>query len=747
MFTCKSVEQHLRVCVLTIALSLFLTSSVMPQGGTWETVAPMTTGRMSSSTCQVDGLIYVIGGTDDARIDSLIAVPTVEAYDPGTDTWTKKADMPTPRQGLATCNLNGKIYAIGGQRKNNSPYLDVVEEYDPLTDTWTSKSPLPVARTGLSAAAIGDKIYVMGGSGPNMDPLDTVIAYDPTTNTWEEKSPMRIAITHMGITVYNGKIYVFGGARGFGPLLSIVQVYDPTTDSWTKKSNMPSKRLASSVAVVDGRIYVIGGATTNYPSYSPGDILEIYNPTDDCWTIGANMPMKLAGHSCGVVNGRIYLFGGSTEECDPDFHIVSTVEVFTPPEPEAGTWDMKAPMPTPRITCRACKVDSIIYVIGGSKDPNLQSLQGQSTNEAYDPATDTWTTKAPMPGPRVSFASCVLNEKIYIIGGQRKNFSAYLNIVEEYDPLTDTWAPKAPMPQVRSGVNAIALGNKIYVIGGFGMEPVAQNPLASVIAYDPVTDTWEEKAPMSTAKSAMGVAVHNGKIYVFAGARGFGGFVSIVEEYDPETDTWTQKKDIPTKRCWLSSAVVNGKIYALGGGTVNDPSYTPTSIVEVYDPEIDCWSIVKNMPIARSAHASCAVNGKIYVFGGTSQKGPTFSPVAEVEEYTPTVTEIEDLLRKPNPELFTLLKNYPNPFNPTTTIEYSLKKPGRVTLSIYNIFGRHIKTLVDATQSAGVYSHVWNATDETGNRVSSGVYLYRIEFYDNTGREARHCERKMVLLK
>ena len=99
------------------------------------------------------------------------------------------------------------------------------------------------------------------------------------------------------------------------------------------------------------------------------------------------------------------------------------------------------------------------------------------------------------------------------------------------------------------------------------------------------------------------------------------------------------------------------------------------------------------------------------------------------------------------PKHFELCQNYPNPFNPTTTIRYTLSQPGHVKIYIYNLTGRHIRTLVNEEQNAGIHTCLWNAMDEADHRVSSGIYLYRIEFHDHTGREARHSERKMVLLK
>lgn len=79
------------------------------------------------------------------------------------------------------------------------------------------------------------------------------------------------------------------------------------------------------------------------------------------------------------------------------------------------------------------------------------------------------------------------------------------------------------------------------------------------------------------------------------------------------------------------------------------------------------------------------------------------------------------------PELFELFQNYPNPFNPTTTITYNLRMTNRVSLTIYNSLGEKVRTLVNRQQSPGRYEVVWDGRDDSGQLVTSGVYLYKLE--------------------
>jgi len=93
------------------------------------------------------------------------------------------------------------------------------------------------------------------------------------------------------------------------------------------------------------------------------------------------------------------------------------------------------------------------------------------------------------------------------------------------------------------------------------------------------------------------------------------------------------------------------------------------------------------------------------------------------------------------PEVFALHQNYPNPFNPVTSLRYDLPENSLVNITIYDMMGREVKTLVNQTQDAGYKSVVWNATNDYGRPVSAGIYLYQIQAgkYIST--------KKMVLLK
>ena len=316
-------NQYFIRCILAglILMGLLsLASMSLAAADTWTTKADMPTARWAHSTSVVNGKIYAIGGALGLTpLDT--GLSTVEEYDPATNKWTMKADMPTARGGLATSVVNGKIYAIGGA--NNGQILSTVEEYNPETDTWTTKSDMPNPRWRLSASAVNGKIYAIGHG--NLPALLTVEEYDPDTDTWTKKSDMPTTRRLLATTAVNGRIYAIGGASIDNCKLSTVEEYDPETDTWTRKADMPTARMLSSTSAVNGRIYAIGGQASFDPRVPALSTVEEYDPETDTWTKKCDMPTPRYV-STSAVGGKIYAIGGG----DLAGTVLSTVEEYTP---------------------------------------------------------------------------------------------------------------------------------------------------------------------------------------------------------------------------------------------------------------------------------------------------------------------------------------------------------------------------------------------------------------------------------
>jgi len=122
-------------------------------------------------------------------------------------------------------------------------------------------------------------------------------------------------------------------------------------------------------------------------------------------------------------------------------------------------------------------MNGVLYAMGGYNGNHI------ATVEAYDPTTDSWTTKTPMPTPRNALGVGSVNGMLYAVGGQSTTVSA-IGTNEAYDPATNTWTTKAPMPTPRNGLGVGVVNGVLYAVGGQPSVDAA-SVLGTVEAYQP----------------------------------------------------------------------------------------------------------------------------------------------------------------------------------------------------------------------------------------------------------------------
>ena len=127
--------------------------------------------------------------------------------------------------------------------------------------------------------------------------------------------------------------------------------------------------------------------------------------------------------------------------------------------------------------------------------------------------------------------------------------------------------------------------------------------------------------------------------------------------------------------------------------------------------------------------ASSVLYGQSYHLNVNLNNGKTVSiAVTDIQKLLFTnLTEINDTANQQPVQTFQLLNNYPNPFNPTTTIEYQIPENSTVTVSVFDINGKLVKNLVKAEQNAGLHQIAWDGTNQNGIKVASGIYIYLVK--------------------
>jgi N-acetylneuraminic acid mutarotase len=145
-------------------------------------------------------------------------------------------------------------------------------------------------------------------------------------------------------------------------------------------------------------------------------LIESVKATEDSWATKALMPTERSFFGVAVVNGKIYTVGGSNAG------VLNITEEY---DPVTDIWKTKAAMPTPRSSFGIAVYDNKIYVIGGVVGNDVNGAVPTGANEVYDPETDTWATKTPMPVAKSCLVASVVDGKIYLISGLLRGLTQY----------------------------------------------------------------------------------------------------------------------------------------------------------------------------------------------------------------------------------------------------------------------------------------------------------------------------------
>lgn len=276
---------------------------------------------------------------------------------------------------------------------------------------------------------------------------------------------------------------------------------------------MPFSNAEAGAAELDGLIYVVGG-------FNDEEALMIYDPAEDTWERGPDIPQGVHHPAVAGLDGRIYVAGGHTAE--------SMVQIY---DPAAETWSLAgASIPTPRRAMGIVVLDGRIHIMGGTSGPIGGG--GHVEHEAYDPVSDSFEVLAPLLAPREHGYAGVIDGKIYFASGRFD--LAVQPELQIYDPATDSWSFGPELLEAVSGHGVQVVDNRLFVFGGENV------PIAFVTnrtqRYDPFARTWERMVDLPKPLHAAANAVHRGSIYLFGGVnivQGSSPGVVDVYRFDP----------------------------------------------------------------------------------------------------------------------------------------------------------------------------------------------------------------------
>jgi len=243
-----------------------------PGSDRWMAAGEIPQGVNHAGFVAVEGKLYIIGGFREA---SFSPTGAVRIYDPASREWRDGSPMPTPRGALAVAVLDGTIHAIGGNASRGSdlpPHehgaarsdgsVGTHEVYDPATNSWTRLAPMPTPRNHLGAAVIAGRVHAVGGRVPGDMELSTHDVYDPASDSWTTGASLPTGRSGIAVVAHRDLLYVFGGetVRSLRrETFDQAERFDPASGRWQRLPPMPTARHGLGAASVGDGIYVLGG--------------------------------------------------------------------------------------------------------------------------------------------------------------------------------------------------------------------------------------------------------------------------------------------------------------------------------------------------------------------------------------------------------------------------------------------------------------------------------------------------------
>lgn len=331
--------------------------------------------------------------------------------------------------------------------------------------------------------------------------ISAVLLPAPATAAWDEIGPMTRSRFEASVVQYRDDLYVF---NGFGQSLQVeptIERFDAATRRWqvidTTSINQGTAVTHNGVVRVGNEVWMIGGRVGHHPG-AVTDAVWIYNLDTLTWKTGPSMPVPVAAGGAALVGNQIHWIGGldAKAKCDVDVHFVLDVSEPTP------TWQSithVAAMPTPRNHFATVVLDDMIYAIGGQHGHG--GCAGETRGDvpwvhAYDPALRQWEEKASLPAKQshTEGSTLVYQGAIYLIGGEISGDTVY-----RYDPANDQWTDVLSLHEALLAPVAGIIDDQLIVASGGA--PHYRSPTAVTRVTDMTPLRLSQAAAQATAQA------------------------------------------------------------------------------------------------------------------------------------------------------------------------------------------------------------------------------------------------------
>ncbi len=517
---------------------------------------------------------------------------------------------------------------------------------------------------------------------------------------------------------------------------------DPIT--WTNLPDAPVTVCRAGIGRIGNYVYIFGGQGTG-----GGSTALAFNLTTQQWETSSAPTITGSNWVAAVVgDSMLYLWPAT---------MATTIQAFTPTGGgPTGVWSYVAEYP----------ITTCMNAIAWDEGNFIYSACSFSTNldlvYRFNLTTQSFEQLANLPQGRGYAGGAFANGKFYVLGG---SLGSYTNTTYAYDPATNTWATMAPMIKASSFncFNTACDGNLIYLVGGGGGNATSIPATDTVQVYNTTADTWTIETPRWSATTGTNVAcyVETDHYLIDCGGRDLsttyyntfrgdlpGGptnFRLILTPHNPpiqiapgggrftfDATIENNLQDPMTLDAWTDVVLPNGAHYGPlvmrtnvlfpAGATLmrtlgqNVPSAAPPG-------NYTYWGYVGIFPDSVFRSDNFPFSKLAGDASGGSNTGWTvtgwFGDEADL-----SVSE------------YSLCAASPNPFNPTTTISFTLPQAGKVMLTVFDVQGRAVAELANGWLNSGAHQLVFEGTN-----LSSGIYFYKLTAGNFSATQ------KMVLVK
>jgi len=297
-----------------------------------------------------------------------------------------------------------------------------------------------------------------------------------TPLTWSTAAPCPVARFEANGVVVNGELWVMGGFVSSNlEVTRRIDIYDPETDGWRQGPDLPGAETHIAVVTFDGDIIVAGGFSGNFSFSSRLPTTEAvwrWNARTAGWTPGPSLPAAGAAFAWALLGTSLHLAGGLGPDGDTDTTVHHVWEL-------AGTepWTEAAALPGGRNHGGGAATHGHFHALAGRL--RWDEAEGDLAEvDAFDPATGTWSSRAPILGARSEIGastSTLEDGRVVVVGGSLPGVMPSDDVLF-YDPERDAWSKATPLPEKRKGAVAAQLGAHLVVTTG---SPTSIDPSAT----------------------------------------------------------------------------------------------------------------------------------------------------------------------------------------------------------------------------------------------------------------------------